>query len=311
MALLIDIQLSDWMTNDELREELLPLLPGADIRCAPEIGDAAEIEMLATVKLPPGFVASLTNLRLIQKLGAGVDGILCDPDLAPDVRITRLKPEAPAREIAEYCVAYVLREQRNMRFYAECQTRREWVAREPRVAPDTTVGVLGLGHIGGRTARAFAALDYRVLGWSRTAHAIDGVDCRHGAAALVPLLGDCDYVVSMLPSTPLTRDLMNAETLAAMKPGAWLINAGRGDLIVEDDLLAALESDHLGGAVLDVLRREPLPGDHPFWSHPKVTITPHVSGWHLTGGLGDVAENYRRLQAGRPLLHEVDRDAGY
>ena len=96
-----------------------------------------------------------------------------------------------------------------------------------------------------------------------------------------------------------------------MKPGAWLVNVGRGDLIVEADLVAALASGPLAGAVLDVFREEPLPAAHPFWGHPKIAITPHVSGWHLTGGLEDVAENYRRLQDGRPLLHEVDRDAGY
>ncbi len=115
----------------------------------------------------------------------------------------------------------------------------------------------------------------------------------------------------MLPSTAATRGLFDAGTLAAMKPGAWLVNVGRGDLIVEADLVAALASGPLAGAVLDVFREEPLPAAHPFWGHPKIAITPHVSGWHLTGGLEDVAENYRRLQDGRPLLHEVDRDAGY
>jgi glyoxylate/hydroxypyruvate reductase A len=171
--------------------------------------------------------------------------------------------------------------------------------------------VLGVGQIGGHVARAFAALGFRALGWSRTPKAIEGVDCRHGPAALAPLLGACDYVISVLPSTAATRELFDAGNLAAMKPGAWLVNVGRGDSIVEADLLAGLDSGPLAGAVLDVFREEPLPAAHPFWGNPKITITPHVSGWHLTGGLEDVAENYRRLQGGRPLLHEIDRDAGY
>jgi glyoxylate/hydroxypyruvate reductase A len=115
----------------------------------------------------------------------------------------------------------------------------------------------------------------------------------------------------VLPSTAATRGLFDAGILAAMKPGAWLVNVGRGDLIVEADLVAGLDSGPLAGAILDVFREEPLPAAHPFWGHAKITITPHVSGWHLTGGLEEVAENYRRLKDGRPLLHEVDRDAGY
>ena len=140
---------------------------------------------------------------------------------------------------------------------------------------------------------------------------MDGVDCRHGLDALPGVLAACDYVACVLPSTPETRDLFDAALFAAMKPDAVIINVGRGDLIVEDALLGALDDGHLGGAVLDVFRAEPLPPKHPFWTHPKITVTPHVSGWHLTGGLEDVAENYKRLAAGEPLLHEVDRAAGY
>jgi glyoxylate/hydroxypyruvate reductase A len=311
MALLLDVQAPDWMTDEALRDFLRPLLPGVDIRCAPELGAASEIDMLACVKLAPGLARALPSLRLVQKLGAGVDAILGDPELGAGVRVARLRPETAAREIAEYCLAYVLREQRNQRFHAARQGARVWEARPSRSAPETAVGVLGLGQIGGHVARAFAALGFRVLGWSRSPKAIEGVDCRHGPAALAPLLGICDYAISVLPSTAATRGLFDAGILAAMKPGAWLVNVGRGDLIVEADLVAALDSGPLAGAVLDVFREEPLPSAHPFWGHPKITITPHVSGWRLTGGLEDVAENYRRLQDGRPLLHEVDRDAGY
>ena len=311
MALLIDVQAPDWMTDEGLRDFLRPLLPGVDIRCAPKIGAAAEIDMLVCAKLAPGLARALPDLRLVQKLGAGVDSIVGDPELGARVRVARLRPETAAREIAEYCLATVLHEQRHLRFHAARQGARVWEARPPRSAPETAIGVLGLGQIGGHTARAFAALGFRVFGWSRSPKTFEGVDCRHGPAALAPLLGICDYAISVLPSTAATRGLFDAEILAAMKPGAWLVNVGRGDLIVEADLLAALDSGPLAGAVLDVFREEPLPATHPFWAHSKITITPHVSGWHLTGGLEDVAENYRRLQDGRPLLHEVDRDAGY
>lgn len=155
-------------------------------------------------------------------------------------------------------------------------------------------------------------IDIQDTEWMTNDERIDGVVCKHGPDTLFSVLGESDYIVSILPSTPQTRDLIDAQALRAMKTGASIINAGRGDLIVEDDLIAALDAGHLVGATLDVFREEPLPEKHPFWSHPKITITPHVSGWHLTGGLEDIAENYRRLVRGRePLLHEVDRSAGY
>ncbi len=311
MALLIDVQAPDWMTDEALRDFLRPLLPGVDIRCAAAPGAAAEIDMLACVKLAPGLARELPRLRLVQKLGAGVDAIVGDPELDARVRVARLRPETAAREIAEYCLAQVLGEQRNLRFHAARQGARIWEARPPRPAPDTNVGVLGVGQIGGQVAGAFAALGFRVFGWSRSPKAIEGVDCRHGPAALAPLLGICDFAISVLPSTAATRGLFDAGVLAAMKPGAWLVNVGRGDAIVEADLVAALDSGALAGAVLDVFREEPLPAAHPLSRHANITLTPHVSGWHLTGGLEDVAENYRRLQDGRPLLHEIDRDAGY
>ncbi|MCP5371590.1 MAG: glyoxylate/hydroxypyruvate reductase A [Hyphomicrobiales bacterium] len=311
MTLLIDVVNIKWMANEEVRDAVRPFLPDVEIRCAPDIGDPADIVMVAVSRLAPGRAASLPNLRLVQKLGAGVDSIVGVPDLPPGVRVARLRPDTPAREIAEYCLAHVLQRHRHLPFHAANQARGEWRGRAPDKAPATTVGVLGLGHIGGRVARTFAGLGFRVMGWSRTAKAIDGVDCRHGGAALPQVLAACDYVVAVLPSTPATQDLFDAAMLAHMKPGAVLVNVGRGDLIVDDDLLAALDGDRLGGAVLDVFRTEPLPDGHPFWSHPKVTVTPHVSGWHLDGGFEDVAENYRRLLDGRPLLHEVDRAAGY
>ncbi len=311
MALLIDTNAPDWMRDEELAQLFAPLLPGVAIHCAGEDFDPARVAMLAVAFLAPGRAAALPNLQLVQKLGAGVESIVRDPDLPAHVRVARLKPDAPAREIAEYCVAYVLAAQRNLRLHEENARKRIWKPVAPLEGSGTTIGVLGLGHIGGRTARTFAGLGFQVLGWSRTAKSIEGVECRHGDDELPGVLAACDYVACVLPSTALTRDLFDRDLFAAMKPGAVIINVGRGDLIVDEALLDALDAGQLGGAVLDVFRSEPLPQEHRFWTHPNVTITPHVSGWHLTGGLEDVAENYKRLIAGEDLLHEVDRAAGY
>ena len=311
MTLLIETNIPEWMTNEQLEAELRPFLPHADIRYAPNLGNRADIVMLACVRLPKGLAKTLPNLQLVQKLGAGVEAIVGDPDLPAHVPVARLKPDAPAQEIAEYCVAYVLREQRNMPFHEQNEASQQWKPLAPRKTPETTVGVLGLGHIGGRTARTFAYLGFRVLGWSRSPKQIEGVECRHGQEALLPLLAECDYVASILPATPQTHHLFNAKTFSAMKQGAMLINVGRGNLIDEQALLGALANGRLSRAVLDVFETEPLPPEHPFWTHPAITVTPHVSGWHQTGAFQVVAENYLRLVEKRPLLNLVDKEAGY
>lgn len=310
MAMLIDIRQPEWMSEKTLRDEIAPLLPGVTILAGMDDGDLSEVTMLTAVMLHPGVAAQLPNLKVVQKLGAGVDGIVRDPDLPSHVMVTRLRPNGPAQEIAEYCLAYVLREQRNMPAHEVDTENREWIQIAPKINADTTVGVLGLGHIGGRTASLFAHLGFRVLGWARSEKSIDGVECRAGIDALPDLVSECDFVCSILPSTPGTVDLFDAELLSIMKPGAFIINAGRGDLIVDEDLIDALNSN-LGGAVLDVFREEPLPADHPFWAHDKMIITPHVSGWHAEEASVDIAENYKRLSEGRPLLNVVDRNAGY
>ena len=311
MALMIETGIAGWMEDVEIAAALRARLPGADIRTPDAPGDPGDIAMLAVVALRRNRPIGFPNLRLVQKLGAGVETIVHHPALPSHMRVTRLRPEAPAREIAEWFLAYVLRTQRNMDVHDAAQRRRSWEPVAPHEAGHTVVGVLGLGHIGGRTARLFRDLGFRVMGWSRTPKTLDGIDCGHGADALPELLGICDHVCAVLPSTSETRGLFGPARLAAMKPGATLLNAGRGDLIDEAALLTALDHGTPGRAVLDVVSREPLPGDNPLWTHPAVTITPHVSGWHLDDALDDVADNYRRLIAGEPLLHEVDRARGY
>lgn len=311
MALMIDIGQPEWMSETALAALLAPALPGVEILAGDDGAVHREITMLATISLRPGLAERLPNLELVQKLGAGVDGIVKDPGLPKSVRVARLRAASAATEIAEYALAYVLRDQRNMRAHAVDAAEGRWRPMAPRAAGETTVAVLGLGHIGGHTARLFAHLGFRTLGWSRRPKEVEGVDCRFGAGALTGVLAEADYVAAILPSTPETRGLFDAERFAAMKPGSVLINAGRGDLVVEAALLAALEAGRPGSAVLDVTVPEPLPNDHVFWRHPQITVTPHVSGWRVDDSLMDVAENYRRLAEGRALLHEVDRAAGY
>ncbi|WP_417713565.1 2-hydroxyacid dehydrogenase [Pseudophaeobacter arcticus] len=311
MALLVNIGHDGWYSDSELAAELRNLAPGADIRTLADPGDLADVTMLAVSGLASDLPAQLPNLALVQKLGAGVETIVAHPALAPHVQVTRLKPLEPAREIAQYCLAYVLQGQRNILAHAANQARASWEPLEPKQNHKTRVGVLGMGHIGGETATLMRDLGFEVHGWSRSAKEMQGVTCHHGAAALEPMLGICDYICAILPSTGETCGLINAQTLAAMKQGATFINAGRGDLVDEAALIADLDRGHLGHAVLDVFCTEPLPAQDPLWSHPQVTITPHVSGWHLGEALQDVVENFRRLSLGEDLLHAVDRQRGY
>jgi glyoxylate/hydroxypyruvate reductase len=311
MSIAIVIQMEGWESPEWVRDQLTPILPGVDIRCWPDVGSVDEVEMIVADRLPADLAVQFPNLKAIQKLGAGVDTMVSAPGVGPDVRIARLKAATVTREISEYCLLYVLREHRLARVYADQQKREEWAVYAPPPTIETTVAVLGLGHIGGVIAKRFSSLDFRTIGWSRTLKDIDGVECFAGDDALAGVLAQADYVVSILPSTPETRGLMNTRTLSNFKQGSTLINVGRGDLVVDDDLLSALELERPVHAVLDVLNQEPLSPGHAYWGHPQVTITPHISGWQVIDGLTDIAENYRRMKTGETLLHQVDRTAGY
>ena len=225
--------------------------------------------------------------------------------------MTRLEASTSGREMAEYALAYVLQEQRHMRHYHRQQARSEWLSYPPRQAEDTRVAILGLGRIGGQVAERFRLNGFETLGWSRSQKNLDGVDCFAGDEGLAQVLARADYVVSVLPSTVATRGMFCLDLFSRFNKNACFINMGRGDLVDEPDLVQALDREYLAGAVLDVMVVEPLPPHSPLWLHPKVQLTPHVSGYHLGDAIADIAENYRRLQAGEPLLNPVDRELGY
>lgn len=311
MALLIDIKHPQWMTDEQLRGELLGYYPEADIRTGESPGSLAEIEMLTVSSYHPGEALRYPNLKLIQKTGAGVNNILDDETLPAEIRVARLQVSTSGNEMAEYALAYVLQEQRHLRDYHAQQARAEWISYPPRRAAETTVAVLGLGRIGSLVARRFVDNGFRVVGWSRTQKELENIVCHAGDAALDQALAAGDYVVSVLPSTPQTRGMFDYELFGRFRAPAVFINVGRGDLVDEGGLMRALDDGRLSGAVLDVMSVEPLPSEHPLWRHPRIQLTPHVSGYHLGDAIADIAENYRRLQTGEPLLNLVDRARGY
>jgi glyoxylate/hydroxypyruvate reductase A len=295
------------------RREMSAAIPGLDFRVWPDLGDEREIRMAAfDFNLAPAEIFQrMPNLGCIVYLGHGANDFLQRPDLPKGVPVMRLKDPGIIGYMTEYVLLYVLSHRRLQKTYRDQQAEHRWHVHIPPFPGDVQVAVLGLGSIGQRFAQMFASLGYRVNGWSRGPHDLPGVACYHGRAQLATCLAPCDYIICVLPETNETRDIINADTLALMKRGACFINVGRGRLVVEADLLAALDSGQLSGAVLDVFRTEPLPPESPLWSHPNIVVTPHESGGTPQGSLAHVAENYRRLLAGQPLINIADPARGY
>ncbi|MFB0935271.1 MAG: glyoxylate/hydroxypyruvate reductase A [Propionivibrio sp.] len=287
-------------------------LPGEAIACWPQELDATAVTHAAVWAPPSGFFSRFPNLRTVFVMGAGVDKLLQRNEVPQDVALVRLTDAGMAQQMTEYCLIGLLHYQRQMDRYARQQRDRLWKPLDTRLARDVRVGLLGLGELGGRVAQDLVRLGYRVSGWSRRPRQVENVRCEHGDDGLRALLPQTDVLFCVLPSTPETRHLLDAETLALLPDDAALINAGRGSLIDEAALLARLDAGRLRFALLDVFAEEPLPESHPFWTHPRVIITPHVAADTVPEDAArQIAANLRAQAAGRPMTGVVDRRRGY
>jgi len=287
-------------------------LPDLDIRLWPETGNVADIEAAMVWMHPPGELKRYPNLKLILSLGAGVNHVLDDPDLPAGVPIARMVDPGLTAGMVEYAVAAVMRYHRNFDVYERFQREARW---KKLPIPNTgrrSIGVLGLGEIGGACAQALSAFGFSVAGWSRRPRNVEGVTGYFGAESLKPFLARSEMLLCVLPLTSTTRGIINGDLLAALPKGAFVINIARGGHVVDADLLAALDSGHIAGATLDVFEPEPLPAGHRYWTHPKVTVTPHIAS--LTNpetAVLPIVENLKRLKTGQPFLNLVDRATGY
>jgi glyoxylate/hydroxypyruvate reductase A len=300
------------LTPDSWLKHLRVQDPGLDIRVWPEVGSPGDIVFALSWKHPRGELAKLPHLKCIASLGFGVDHLLSDPELPPGVPVTRIVDSGMIRGMSEYVIAAVLNHTRHFTLYRQHQAAGVWKARAPKHPGDLRVGVMGLGHLGADAAVKLAALGFRVAGWSRTPKSIEGVQSFVGDEALDAFLAQSDILICLLPLTAATQGILNRRTLAQLPAGAYVINAARGEHLVEEDLVEALASERLSGACLDVFRTEPLPAGHPFWSHPRVTITPHVASLTFPRDVApQIVDNYRRVRAGQPPLHVVDPQRGY
>lgn len=274
--------------------------------------DPAAVEAILAWRLKPGMLAPYRHLRVLCAVAAGVDKLLRTGDIPPHVPVTRVVDPEQCQQIAQYVVAVTLRFTRELPRYAAQQAQARWDRHRPRAASNCRIGVLGLGSVGHAIAQAFVPLGYPVAGWARTPRELPGITTHAGDAGLATLLARTDVLVCALPLTPATRGLLWRETLRQLPRGAFVVNIGRGEQLIEADLRALLDEDHLAGAALDVFEREPPAADNWVWSHPLVLATPHIAGEVSRAIVAQQTLQALQLaRAGLPQPRAVDKHAGY
>ena len=266
----------------------------------------------AVVWAPPqSFLDEQTQLKCIFNIGAGVDALL-KLRLPAEAKVVRLDDAGMSVQMAEYVCHAVIRHFREFDGYAADVAQGIWSFRKPRRRAEFSIGVMGLGVLGERVAKALASFEFPVNGWSRSVKVIEGVRCFTGPEQLDAFLTATRVLVCLLPLTPDTRDIMRLETLARLKPGGYVINVARGAHLVDEDLITLIDRGHLSGATLDVFRTEPLPQSHPFWHHPKITVTPHTSARTLRDeSIAQIVGKIQALERGEPVAGIVEPGRGY
>ena len=250
-----------------------------------------------------------SKLKAVLNLWAGVENVVGNETLS--VPLARMVDPGLTEGMVEWVTGHVLRHHLGIDANLAAQNG-EWVKDVPPLARERRVGILGLGELGRACGEALAFLNFDVSGWSRSPKSIPGIACHHGDEGLARVLGTSEILVLLLPLTADTENTLDAPAIGLLPEGAVVLNPGRGALIDDAALLASLDSGQLSHATLDVFRTEPLPPEHPFWAHPKITVTPHIaSDTRPASASRVIAENVRRGEAGEPFLHVVDREAGY
>ena len=292
------------------RAAFVEALPDARLHVWPE---APQVVDFALVWKPPPEVFERVRVRTaIFNLGAGVDALLATPTLPRHLPIVRLEDAGMAMQMAEYATLAVLSAYREQRAYAEQQREAQWRQRERLPKEAFCVGLLGLGVLAKAVADALRPFRFPLLGWSRTARTIAGIETFIGAPGLASMLARSRVLVVLLPLTPQTRGMLDRRTLLALPRGAHVVNVARGGLVVDEDLIALLDEGHLDSATLDVFDSEPLPAAHRFWHHRKIVLTPHVSAATLVDeSAAQVVAKLRALACGETVSGIVDVEHGY
>jgi glyoxylate/hydroxypyruvate reductase len=285
--------------------------PDLDFRVWPDTGDLDEVEYLIAWQAPGEFLASLPNLKVLFSSGAGIDHIDFSA-IPPQVQVVRMVEPGIINGMIEYVTMSVLALHRDLFDYVRMQPSGAWDPIEVLPASARSVGVMGLGVLGQAVLDRLGTFGFQRHGWNRSAKQIEGVRCYAGEGALTEFLGECDFLICLVPLTDATRGILGPRLFAALPRGASVINVGRGPHLDQQALIEALDSGHLSRAILDVTDPEPLDPDHPLWRHPRVFITPHVASMTQPETAAPVLlENLRRHQRGEPLSDLIDRSKGY
>ncbi|MDQ3206961.1 MAG: glyoxylate/hydroxypyruvate reductase A [Pseudomonadota bacterium] len=305
----MDVLVAIAKQQDEWLESLRECLPQARFHLGP---DAPSCDYAVIWQPPSGLLEGQPRLKALFSIGAGVNAVLAMPSLPRDVPLVRMEDGGMAAQMEEFALYVALRELRRFGRYEQAQAGAQWKPKRARARGEFRVGVLGLGVLGGAVACALAEFGFDVSGWSRSAKQIGGVRCEHGAPGLDAVLASSELLMLFLPVTGETDGLLDRERLSRLPRGAAVANLSRGELMVDEDLIALLDSGHLSTAYLDVFRREPLPAGHPFWSHPSIRVTPHIAALTDIGlASAQIAGKIRTLEAGGAISGVVDRRRGY
>lgn len=309
MSLLLlapDRDMSSWVQAIEGAD------PNIDVEVWPNVNDKKQVQFAVCWNQPDNILDKFPNLKAVSSLGAGADHLLSDGSLNNGVPICRIICPSLVRQMQDYVLQAVLNIQRNTLSYFRQKQEGLWAPHPNRIAKEIPIGILGLGKLGKPVAAFLADLDYTVLGWARTPKKIEGVDAYSGKEEIKSMLENTRILVCLLPLTDETSGILDLSLFRELDRPAWLINIARGEHLVEEDLIYALDKGWLNGAWLDVFTEEPLPGKHPFWNRKNIMITPHVCS--LTPpdeAAKQVVENYKRAVSGMELLNQVDRKKGY
>ncbi len=283
-----------------------------DIETIESVDDNSAVEFVMAWTYPHGMFEEYPDLKTISSMGAGVDHLLSDPRLPAGVNVVRIVDPMLSQDMYEYTLAVIMNRLRMLTHFHKNQQKGIWKRKRCLRMSEVSVGVMGTGVIGNFIATRLHNAGLTVSGWARSAGDRVPYKKYHGARQLDQFLAGTDILVNILPLTPATENILNKENLGKLPPGSWLINIGRGGHLAEEDLIDLLDSGHLDGANLDVFRKEPLPGGHPFWNHPKIYITPHIASLPYPASVAkQIIENYHRTLNNRPLLNQVDRTRGY
>lgn len=286
--------------------------PNTTIEVYPEVKNKDAIDFVICWKPTKNVLAQFPNIKVIQSVGAAIDHITNSQTIPTNTIITRIIDEKLSNDMWEFLITIVLSELKNIQQYSNQKTTKIWEQYNYKSINNTTVAILGLGNIGGYVAEKFAKIGFKVKGWSNSKKEIPSVKSYHEKDKFDVFLNNADFLINLLPLTANTKDILNKNTFNKLPKDSFLINVARGEHLVDNDLIDALDTSILSGAFLDVFRIEPLPNEHPFWKHPKIKITPHIASLtNVDTAINQIAENYKRFLNKEELLNCVSLKKGY